>query len=361
MLREHFDIVVVRQPLPRTMVLCKVREAPAGNDGDLMTEDTGETAVRDAPRSWRQQAKRWVHWIGALVTIAAIVFIAYEVWSRASRLSEFADPTFIGALAAAAAVCGLCGFLMVLGWRLALLAASDRTLSAREAISVYGRSNILKYLPSNVLHFAGRYAMLLARGFAHRAIVASTITEHALLVTAALALAILFGAPVLLQNLAETGDQESLVIVLAIAAAVGLIAGTWFLFARGLRERATSVLASGGLMVATTLVYLVYFLALGGIATALAGVAGSPVGGSEYFTITGILSAAFIVGLVTPGAPAGLGVREAIMILAFQATPFADEGLVIALGFRVATLGGDLILALIGFALGRGQSANGDP
>jgi Glycosyl transferase family 2 len=89
-------------------------------------------------------------------------------------------------------------------------------------------------------------------------------------------------------------------------------------------------------------------------ATSLAAAsAGLSVDLNDYLSITGIVCAAFVVGLITPGAPAGMGVREAIIVLALQHTDFASHAVVVALSPRIATLGGDLLLGLAGFLIVR--------
>ena len=59
-----------------------------------------------------------------------------------------------------------------------------------------------------------------------------------------------------------------------------------------------------------------------------------------------ISATAWTLGFLTPGAPAGLGVREAVLVALL--TPSAGEpaALTAALAFRAATLGGDLLFYL---------------
>ncbi|MEA3274753.1 MAG: hypothetical protein U9Q81_05555, partial [Pseudomonadota bacterium] len=54
-----------------------------------------------------------------------------------------------------------------------------------------------------------------------------------------------------------------------------------------------------------------------------------------------------LAGFVTPGAPAGLGIREAVIVLLLEQLGLGDEALQIALVFRLATVGGDLLFLLM--------------
>jgi uncharacterized membrane protein YbhN (UPF0104 family) len=55
--------------------------------------------------------------------------------------------------------------------------------------------------------------------------------------------------------------------------------------------------------------------------------------------------------------PAGLGVREAVMIVALSEAALSGQAVLIALGLRVATLGGDMLLWLVGIVLEQWRSA----
>ena len=67
--------------------------------------------------------------------------------------------------------------------------------------------------------------------------------------------------------------------------------------------------------------------------------------------VIAIWAVAWTLDYITPGASAGLGVREAVIIAAMVglSVPIAGAALV-AISFRVATTIGDLIFAAIGWA-----------
>lgn len=327
--------------------------------------------VADSPPA-SPESRRFAHWLarlhayrkvgnvfGVVLTVGALAFVGFEVQSRAAQLSNFTDPSFLLLLAGTILVSGAATLLLAAGWRLALLATSPLKMPVRDAISIYGRTNVLKYLPSKVLHLAGRYALLLARGFSHRAIITSTTAEHGLLMSAALSLAILFGLPAILQNVSGLVEDPTIVVVLVIVAIAVLLAVTGLIFVTGVRERSTPLAI--GMLTAAALGYVAYFLILGAIATALAGTGGEALSLDDYLAMTGIVSTAFMVGLLTPLIPSGFGVREAVIVLAMNATHLSDSAITVSLGLRVATLGGDLLLGVVGLLLARGSGSAKSP
>ena len=63
----------------------------------------------------------------------------------------------------------------------------------------------------------------------------------------------------------------------------------------------------------------------------------------------GWLSLAWMVGYVTPGAPAGIGLREAVLALGLSPALGESEALVLALLYRLITTVTDGVLAALGF------------
>ncbi|MEJ2551847.1 MAG: lysylphosphatidylglycerol synthase domain-containing protein [Anaerolineales bacterium] len=72
---------------------------------------------------------------------------------------------------------------------------------------------------------------------------------------------------------------------------------------------------------------------------------------SNLWTLSGLYSIAWVVGFITPGAPAGLGVRETIFLTALR--PIYGEGaaLGITVTMRVLTAFGDALIFAVGICL----------
>ena len=58
------------------------------------------------------------------------------------------------------------------------------------------------------------------------------------------------------------------------------------------------------------------------------------------------------------GAPAGIGVREAIFIALLHGQMAESDILLLAAGFRIATFSGDMLFLLLGILLGGTASSN---
>ncbi len=70
------------------------------------------------------------------------------------------------------------------------------------------------------------------------------------------------------------------------------------------------------------------------------------------------LCLAWMAGYLVPGAPGGLGVREAVMLLGLAPTVGEPSALAAALSYRMVTVLADVVCAGLGHTWGSGQSAS---
>jgi len=71
----------------------------------------------------------------------------------------------------------------------------------------------------------------------------------------------------------------------------------------------------------------------------------------DFALLTAAFTLAWAVGFVTPGAPAGIGVREALLLVVLSPTLGAADASLLTLALRVATTLGDILCFAIGMWL----------
>lgn len=258
------------------------------------------------------KTKRLLHWVGSALAVASLVFVARRLWVHAGQM-ELAACTneqwaIMGALGAAYCAANLC---LPRLWS-ACLRGRGLFLPWRSALIIYGYSQIGKYLPGNIAHLAGRQALAMAENLPGKAVAASMLWEMALL---ALVAAGVFLPPALILFLRPDWP-------LALAACVfvcGCAAAPWV----GRRLWVGPVCA--GVCWA-----LLFLCCMAGIwIVSLATVAKQDIsplwlGASAVWYVT-----AWLVGFVTPGAPAGLGMREATVLLLAKGAPIPEADLLL--------------------------------
>ena len=72
---------------------------------------------------------------------------------------------------------------------------------------------------------------------------------------------------------------------------------------------------------------------------------------SQFVSLVGVYALSWIVGFIIPGAPAGIGVREALMVTLLE--PIYGSGVAAGLSliFRFVSSLGDLLAFLLSFLL----------
>lgn len=237
-------------------------------------------------------------------------------------------------------------FLLAELWHRLATAAVGRPLPRRRTYPSYTTTQIAKYLPGNVFHLVGRHMLLRREGGGHRELGLALMMEAVVLVAAAglVGLSATVAAPpasegVLPGLLARLGPMAlgaALVAILAVAVAMRRSR------APCLRDMSRAVPA--GLMLA-----LLFFTLQAAIFALLA----DALGAVDAWRLAGLAPVAWIAGFLVPGAPGGLGPREAVLLILSGGAMAEDVALAAALLLRVVTTLGDVGCFLLGRAIGR--------
>ena len=296
------------------------------------------------------RGRRLGRWLGGLALALSFAFIGVRLWQGGAwdlvrpRLELLLLATLAGAL-----LYGLSGFLLSAAWR-QILAIERPPGPAARYHAVYGRTQIAKYLPGNCFHFVGRQVLGRALAHSQAALALASLLEAVLLVAVAMSLAL----PLALARL----GAWSLILLAGAAAALALtFAAPRLLPARFGRGAGSSADRSVALPAARLLravpLYVAFFATAGGLLWLLAAAAAgsSPAGAPGPLTCVGALALAWAAGFVVPGAAAGIGVREAVLMIALDGALAPEAGAAVALALRLVTTAGDGIFCVLALAL----------
>lgn len=239
-------------------------------------------------------------------------------------------------------------------WRW-ILGDLDVRLSATSAYAVIASTQFAKYLPGNVAQHIGRVAVARGYGGDLPRLALSLVYENAIALLAGIHVTVAFlslrPTPALERWLPM--ESKSLLLVIATVGAGmlflllprliacaqhkrGLVAGT----GKGLGVSAIRLsLAYGAFLVAFLLLGLSFTLLMRAVA---------PESGFPFLQLCGAFAAAWIIGLLVPGAPAGLGVREGVLIALLAGVAGSAAGIAAISLLRVVTTLGDFLHFLAG-------------
>lgn len=269
--------------------------------------------------------RKHLHLVGSGLGVIGVIFVAIKLLQYRDQLSfsTLSASTWL-AISLLTIGYGFCGALLALAWR-ELLAFHKLDVTPQWSVRVYGMSQLAKYIPGNIFHLASRQAIGVAAGMPAWPFAKSIGWELGIISASAL----LFIPLAMPLKIPTSGAAVAGLAFLALVAAAVLL----------LKTRLSARLAKA-------VAYYVTFLLLTGLTfAALLNLTSTIEVGTTshlglWISLSGAYVLAWLVGLVTPGAPAGVGVREAILYLLLnRLTSHAELITAIVLGRGVSVAG----------------------
>lgn len=291
-------------------------------------------------------------------TALALALVGYFIYFAAGSLDlqtvikTLSSPRQLAAVVVAALLYS--SIIPVTGWAWrGLLASQQENWSAGQLTRILGLTQLAKYIPGNVAQHATRAALSLGAAMGTRAFLASLAQETVLAVAAS----VIVGLAMLALSGPGLG-QLSAVMFSSLLVAGGLLATVVLALAsarlhpealRAKDGRLGRLLARlGGLpgpsaTLSALLAYSLNYVLIGVGLWLVARAAGMPAS-VDLALVTSAFALSWVLGFLAPGAPAGLGAREGIMLLLLHGSA-PDESLVIfVLLARVVTMLGDAMV-----------------
>ena len=297
--------------------------------------------------------KKYFYYLGFVITSISLAFFLFKVYGNIPQISSLA----LGPGKFSLFVALLLAYLMGIysggyAWY-RLLRAQGEACSLSQVQGIFFISQPAKYLPGNVGHYLSRLALARSHGFDGIKVLHSMGLETAILLLAGITCS-LFSVFFLGWDFLASGVREHLpefavspiFRVLIVMFSIGGI--TLMLGWREKELRRRGVAASGVCL----LLYLGNFLLMGGMVYLLALWIFDAPGGLLWLTV-GVSALAWTAGFVVPGAPAGLGIREVILVAGLGPLYGETNAVGISLALRFLTLFGDGLGFVVGLMLQR--------
>jgi hypothetical protein len=242
---------------------------------------------------------------------------------------------------------GLQMFILCVPWKMFLSIISNRKVPFSEAAWVLNRSNLMKYLPGNVFQFIGRNELAIRLDLRHTDVAFATVCDIALSVGGVFFMAFFLnwrGMGKWFERYGLSVFYVPFILSFTMGMAVALLWLTCkslllnltskakiFFTRRAVRTVFACLLYDMLLSLFVSMLFVAVFLTI--LQTDV-----------EARTIPILLSAyllSWIAGFLTPGAPGGIGIREATLTLLLTDVVPVDDALLAAVIFRLITIIGD--------------------
>lgn len=269
-----------------------------------------------------------LNWCGSSLAIMGIIFVGlhlrdYGLQLDTSRLTNKDIFIIIGLTLFYGVAC----IIPCLSWK-KVISALGGDISTNKAVYIYGASQLAKYVPGNIFQFAGRQVMGMSIGLPAWMLLKSTIWELALLCLSGTVLSSLA-----LPYLISITPSFSLLLTIFLIILVYII---------------TKIILNN--FAAMAYLLITFFLTITGVIFALLITTLNESINLDYNKLPPLAGAyiiAWLIGLITPGAPAGVGVREVILLFLLKNKISEQDLIFVVLIGRIVTVGGDVLIYFI--------------
>ncbi|MEX0450041.1 hypothetical protein V6X63_09815 [Spiribacter sp. 221] len=264
--------------------------------------------------------------LGGLAGLAGVGFVAFAIYRELGR-DEFSDLGYgdFAILLPLVLAYAATNLLLAAAWWW-LLKAQGQVIPFASSVRIYGVSQMAKYVPGNVVHLAGRQALAVSSGLAGIAVAKSMAWEMLALAVGALTFSLLL-LPLWIDLPVAMVEVAFVISLLAASVAFSRLVSPHFKPVLWLHA---TFLAVSGL--------IFWFLVMS--------LSPESLSHGVHVVAAGFVIA-WLIGFVTPGAPAGLGVRELVLLGLFSSSVDAQAILVAVVMSRIVTGLGDLIFYLL--------------
>ena len=298
---------------------------------------------------------RLVRIAGHILTVLSLVYVFLKLRdSFGSLLPVRFDVTGMGYLFSGILFWCTAFVTTTYAWIL-LLGEEGKGLSFRYAFIVMGKSQIAKYLPGNVFHYVGRVALGTQKGLSSGAVILSSGMEAFLAAVNGFILAmmsVLLNPEALPFITAHIPPGSRLALVLVALCAGGIVlffyrshAASW------LRERRSFFRPAR--ILAVIGIYMSVFLLFGIVLKILLAGLWDIHPGLNWYQFSCGFALAWWLGFITPGAPGGIGIREAVFVTLFGSQLGDGIAIGLAILIRIMTTLSDVFTFIIALVIDR--------
>jgi uncharacterized membrane protein YbhN (UPF0104 family) len=279
--------------------------------------------------SGRRGGARWRVAIAAAVVIAFVAVALRSQWRQVAAAGWHFAP---GALTLATVVLGVSFVLVAWLWGVALAARSP--VRVRRGVRIWFLANLARYVPGSVWSYVGAVELARKEGADRH----QTLAVMALTQALSVGVAVLTGLPVLVAERASLGKAALLGAAVVAGGAVLVVAARrplLALLARRFPGVSPRDLVPAPALAARLIAGYALYWVVAGLAFALFVRSLHPLASADIPAVVAAYAAAYAAGFLALFTPAGLGVREAVLVVALSGVLPAGPAVAVAVGSRL--------------------------
>ena len=314
---------------------------------------------------------RGILWASRAITVASFAYLGHIFYRQWHSIQQYLGFDLAVNLFPSIAVYSVYNLLGAVVW-IQLLKREKNYPGWVPCTQIYGTSLVAKYLPGNLGVFIGRALQAKRLGMSSFAVVQSVAKEMILSILLLSAFVWIFGRTLVLATLErfQIGTPFNLPLTYVLATLVfGIFAISVALSMRKVRSALFRFLNTHRIPLSSFAVILLavfaQFILIGQSAEILLKSFSQKVSSFENpLVLSCVVITSVIAGILVPGAPSGLGVREAASVFLLSSFVPSGEAFAFTAFFRIVSVASDLLVSGVSqlwTLSGRRKTARSDP
>ncbi len=271
--------------------------------------------------------KKKIQLIGVIFTILSFVYIGYAIYKVDLKIQHI--PISFTTLYISVLIIFIISFTIFLfgfGWTLVIKNISSVPIPFIHFMLVYCKTNIGKYLPGNVMHFAARNIVINKLGWPHSKILFSSILEVTFNLLSIFILLFVFKRKQLL-SLFKLGIFQAQIYHYVLLGIVILSISTFIIIFRK-KINISEYININVLLLALKefFLYIIIFIISGlSLVFLMNTLFDISLEIHEIGDVILYYALSWLAGYIIIGSPGGIGIREAVMLFLLKERAFAEE------------------------------------
>lgn len=303
----------------------------------------------------KHQIVRTFKFIGNVLAVFSIAFVLYRLYEMDFDWNGF-DNNYqtYSVLVLLSFLAVLNNFINATAWKLYIDFFGGAKHDTFRMVSVYLKANIEKYLPGNIVQYAGRNLLAKSYGINQKSIAAASVLELIWISVSA----IFFSVMISLQNVRAVIKQlwsnpavrRNTTILFGVCVMIFLVGIVLLRSTKYWSAARSYVNKKFWLLLSVAFVIYVLNFLISGLMLSIIFVLILHCE-IDFVNMVSTNVLAWLAGYVVPGSPGGIGIREAVLILLFESE--YPQGIVTlsAVLFRICGIAGDFLSYLIALCI----------
>lgn len=297
--------------------------------------------------------KKVFHYLKILFFVLVIVFIVrYTIRHYDSIVSIF-EKLDIGTIFLALLLLTISKQMLALNMRNTLM-FFDVGLPLKRCYVIYNLTQLAKYIPGSVFQFLGRVGIYRKIGIQDRDIPNTLLIEVGILLASAfligIVLVLVLNFNMLLSVFASYRNVLLLITICLFAAFAGLII---YMLIRGRNLSLRRFLRKKLVLITITNAVGVWVLIGASFVVIMSGFITDSMTAGVFIYLIGLFSLAYAIGFCVPFAPAGIGIREGVIVVGISHLTTIEVAVMVASMHRILYFIVDLLLGGSAFILSK--------